>query len=119
MKSIWIIAKRELSAFFDSLTAYILLTLFLGLSGFFTWIAIGDVFLSKQASLRVFFSIAYWSLFFQRLGRSRPHSPSEAQSILGPDPRVARRLMQSLTSAELVRDTDTPSPVYELAGFDY
>ena len=64
MKSIWIIAKRELSAFFDSLTAYILLTLFLGLSGFFTWIAIGDVFLSKQASLRVFFSIAYWSLFF-------------------------------------------------------
>lgn len=64
MKPIWTIAKRELQAFFDSLTAYILLVLFLGFSGFFTWIAIGDVFLSKQASLRVFFSVAYWSLFF-------------------------------------------------------
>ena len=64
MKPIWTIAKRELGAFFDSLTAYILLVLFLGLSGFFTWIAVFDVFLSKQASLRPFFSIAYWSLFF-------------------------------------------------------
>lgn len=64
MKAIWTIAKRELQAFFDSLTAYILLVLFLGLSGFFTWIAVGDIFLVKQASLRVFFQIAYWSLFF-------------------------------------------------------
>jgi ABC-2 type transport system permease protein len=64
MKPIWIIAKRELASFFDSLTAYILLVLFLGFSGFFTWIAIGDVFLQKQASLRVFFSVAYWTLFF-------------------------------------------------------
>ncbi len=63
MKAVWIIAKRELQAFFDSLTAYILLILFLGLSGFFTWIAVGDIFLVKQASLRVFFQIAYWSLF--------------------------------------------------------
>ncbi|MEZ4684956.1 MAG: hypothetical protein R3B47_02490 [Bacteroidia bacterium] len=63
MKPIWIIAKRELQSFFDSLTAYILLVLFLGFSGFFTWIAIGDVFLQKQASLRVFFSVAYWTLF--------------------------------------------------------
>lgn len=64
MKAVWIIANRELQAFFDSLTAYILLILFLGLSGFFTWIAVGDIFLVKQASLRVFFQIAYWSLFF-------------------------------------------------------
>ncbi len=64
MKAVWIIAKRELQAFFDSLTAYILLILFLGLSGFFTWIAVGDIFLVKQASLRIFFQIAYWSLFF-------------------------------------------------------
>lgn len=63
MKAIWIIAKRELQAFFDSLIAYILLILFLGLSGFFTWMAIGDIFFIKQASLRVFFQIAYWSLF--------------------------------------------------------
>jgi len=64
MKAIWTIAKRELQAFFDSLTAYILLVLFLGLSGFFTWIAVGDIFLVKQASLGIFFQIAYWSLFF-------------------------------------------------------
>ncbi len=64
MKAILIIARRELQAFFDSLTAYILLILFLGLSGFFTWIAVGDIFFVKQASLRIFFQIAYWSLFF-------------------------------------------------------
>lgn len=64
MKAIWIIARRELQAFFDSLIAYILLILFLGLSGFFTWFAVGDIFLVKQASLRIFFNIAYWSLFF-------------------------------------------------------
>ncbi len=63
MNAVWIIAKRELDAFFDSLTAYILLILFLGLSGFFTWIAVGDIFFVKQASLRIFFQIAYWSLF--------------------------------------------------------
>ena len=37
MKNIWIIAKRELSAFFASLMAYILLIIFLGFSGLFTW----------------------------------------------------------------------------------
>ncbi|MFK7972162.1 MAG: ABC transporter permease subunit [Bacteroidia bacterium] len=64
MKPIWIIAKRELQAFFDSLTAYILLVLFLAFCGFFTWLGFTDVFLSKQASLRPFFFIgAYWSLF--------------------------------------------------------
>ena len=63
MTAIWIIAKRELQAFFDSLFAYILLILFLGLSGFFTWFAVGDIFFVKQASLRIFFQIAYWSLF--------------------------------------------------------
>jgi len=64
MHSIWIITKRELSSFFDSLTAYILLVLFLGFSGFFTWLFGSDVFLTGQASLQSFFSIAFWSLFF-------------------------------------------------------
>jgi hypothetical protein len=35
MHASWIIAKRELGSFFDSLIAYIMLVLFLGFSGFF------------------------------------------------------------------------------------
>jgi len=64
MKSILIITKRELHSFFDSLIAYIMLVLFLGFSGFFTWLQGSDVFLINQATLRPFFSIAYWTLFF-------------------------------------------------------
>jgi ABC-2 type transport system permease protein len=64
MKVIWIIAKRELKSFFDSLTAYIMLIRFLGLSGFFTWLYGSDVFLVGQASLQSFFAVAYWTLFF-------------------------------------------------------
>lgn len=64
MKTSWIIAKRELNAFFDSLIAYILLVVFLGLSGFFTWLFGSDVFFVGQATLSPFFSIAYWTLFF-------------------------------------------------------
>jgi ABC-2 type transport system permease protein len=64
MKEIWIITRRELQAYFDSLMAYILLILFLGFSGFFTWIYGSDIFFVKQANLQVFFSIAYWTLFF-------------------------------------------------------
>jgi ABC-2 type transport system permease protein len=64
MRAIWIITKRELASFFDSLIAYILLILFLGISGFFTWLFGSDIFLVGQASLRAFFSIAYWTLFF-------------------------------------------------------
>jgi ABC-2 type transport system permease protein len=64
MKSIWIIARRELNSFFDSLIAFIMIILFLGFSGFFTWISGSDIFIVGQASLRTFFSIAYWTLFF-------------------------------------------------------
>lgn len=64
MKQILIIAKRELQAFFDSLMAYILLVLFLGFTGFFTWIYGSDIFFIKQASLMAFFGIAFWTLFF-------------------------------------------------------
>ncbi len=64
MKPIWVIAKREFSTFFDSLAAYILLVVFLGLSGFFTWLFGSDVFFIGQATLGPFFSIAYWTLFF-------------------------------------------------------
>jgi len=64
MKKIWIITKRELKSFFDSLMAYIMIVLFLGFSGFFTWILGNDIFLVNQASLQSFFSIAFWTLFF-------------------------------------------------------
>ncbi len=64
MRSIWIIAKRELQSFFDSLIAYIMLVLFLGFSGFFTWLYGADIFLVGQASLQGFFDIAFWTLFF-------------------------------------------------------
>lgn len=64
MKQILIITKRELQSFFDSLMAYILLILFLGFSGFFTWIYGSDIFFIKQANLQTFFGIAYWTLFF-------------------------------------------------------
>ncbi len=65
MKSaVWIISKKELSSFFDSLTAYILLIAFLGFSGFFTWITGSDIFMRKEADLDVFFSVSKWTLFF-------------------------------------------------------
>jgi ABC-2 type transport system permease protein len=64
MKYIWIITKRELASFFDSLLAYILLLAFLGFSGLFTWLIGSDIFLVKQASLQSFFGVAYWTLFF-------------------------------------------------------
>ena len=64
MKPIWTIAKRELKSFFDSLVAYILLVVFLGVSGFFTWLFGSDVFFVGQATMQPFFSIAYFTLFF-------------------------------------------------------
>lgn len=63
MKSIWTIAKQELKSHFDSLMAYILLVLFLGFIGFFTWIYGSDIFFVQQASLQVFFQVAYLTLF--------------------------------------------------------
>jgi ABC-2 type transport system permease protein len=63
MKKIWIIARRELNVFFDSLMAYILLVAFLAFTGIFTWLMVADVFLSNQASLQSFFAVAYWTLF--------------------------------------------------------
>ena len=63
MKLVWIIARQELRMQFDSLMAYILLVLFLGFSGIFTWLYGSDIFIYGQASLQVFFSTAYITLF--------------------------------------------------------
>ncbi|MCG8702317.1 MAG: ABC transporter permease [Bacteroidales bacterium] len=64
MKQIWIIAKRELKSFFDSLLAYIMLVAFLGFTGFFTWLSGSNVFINGQANMAVFFNVSYWTLFF-------------------------------------------------------
>jgi len=64
MEKIFIISKRELSSYFDSLTAYILIVVFLGISGFFTWLYGSDIFFIGQATLQPFFGVAYWTLFF-------------------------------------------------------
>src|SRR5215212_5971021 len=64
MHNIWIIAKREIASFFDSLIAYVIIIIFLGFSGFFTWLFGNNVFYQGQADLAIFFGIAYWTLFF-------------------------------------------------------
>jgi len=64
MRQIWIIAKRELRAFFDSLIAYIMIVLFLVFNGIFTWIIGDSIFFLNQASLQVFFGVSFWTLFF-------------------------------------------------------
>ncbi|SFB95332.1 ABC-2 type transport system permease protein [Parapedobacter composti] len=64
MQAIWVIAKRELHSYFDSLMAYIMLVLFLGFSGFFTWLFGSDIFMVGQVSLEAFFNVAFWTLFF-------------------------------------------------------
>ena len=65
MHQILTITRRELDSYFDSLVAYIMLAVFLGFSGFFTWLqGGGDIFVRKEADLQVFFSVARWTLFF-------------------------------------------------------
>jgi ABC-2 type transport system permease protein len=64
MHAIWTITKREFNSFFDSLVSYIFIVVFLGISGFFTWLFGSDIFLIGQATLQPFFSIAYFTLFF-------------------------------------------------------
>ncbi len=63
MSKTWIITKKELHSYFNSLMAYIMLFIFLGLSGFFTWLYGSDVFYTNTASLSPFFQTAYWTLF--------------------------------------------------------
>ena len=55
MSKIWMITKRELQSIFDSLIAYIMIVVFLALSGLFTWLYGSDIFYINQASLQSFF----------------------------------------------------------------
>lgn len=64
MNKVWIIAKRELNVFFDSLIAYLIIIIFLALTGLFTWFMGRNVFILGQADMQAFFSVAYWTLYF-------------------------------------------------------
>jgi ABC-2 type transport system permease protein len=65
MSTIWIITKRELKSYFDSLLAYILIIVLLIIAGLFTWfVGRGTIFLNKEATLLPFFSILNIILFF-------------------------------------------------------
>jgi len=59
MKAVWIIAKRELAAYFTSPVAYVFLVIFLLLTGFFTFTA-GSFFERGEASLAAFFGWHPW-----------------------------------------------------------
>jgi ABC-2 type transport system permease protein len=63
MTTVWIIAKKELNSFFDSLLAYIMIIAFLVFTGLFTWLLGRTIFLMNEASLQSFFAVAYWALF--------------------------------------------------------
>ncbi len=64
MNKILVIARKEFNSFLDSISGYIVLILFLGISGFFTWTGKSNIFYLGQADLTGFFSIAFWTLFF-------------------------------------------------------
>jgi ABC-2 type transport system permease protein len=59
MRAVWIIAKRELAAYFTSPVAYVFLVIFLLLTGFFTFTA-GNFFERGEASLAAFFGWHPW-----------------------------------------------------------
>ncbi len=64
MNKIMTIASKELNTFLDSLSGYIILVLFLGITGFFTWLSANNIIFLGQADLLPFFSVAFWTLFF-------------------------------------------------------
>jgi gliding motility-associated transport system permease protein len=59
MKAVWIIAKRELAAYFTSPVAYVFMVIFLLMTGFFTFTA-GNFFERGEASLAAFFGWHPW-----------------------------------------------------------
>ena len=100
MKLVWIIARQELRMQFDSLMAYILLVLFLGFSGIFTWLYGSDIFIYGQASLQVFFSTAYITLFLL--------IPALTMNLLTTNPRI-RTLPITMNPLTTVRRIRTPN----------
>ncbi len=63
MSNVWIIFKRELSAYFSTPIAYVFLVIFVALSGVFT-IYMGSFFERGQEDLRHFFQFHPWLYLF-------------------------------------------------------
>ena len=63
MRHSWIIARRELTAFFASPVAYVFIVIFLLMAGFFTF-NLGSFFEQNEASLRAFFVWHPWLYLF-------------------------------------------------------
>src|SRR5262245_40162836 len=64
--TVLLLARKELASFFDSLMAYLILVVFLGVTGIFTWwfgLFNDDVFMRGLADLSSFFRAAYMTLF--------------------------------------------------------
>jgi ABC-2 type transport system permease protein len=64
MSKVLLICRRELASYFNSLGAYIMIVLFLAVTGFFTWLSPQNLFYQGQTSLGWFFYIAYWVMLF-------------------------------------------------------
>ena len=63
MANVWIIYKRELSAYFGTPIAYVFLAIFVFLSGMFAFY-IGNFFEREQADLQAFFQFHPWLYLF-------------------------------------------------------
>ena len=61
MSNVAAIAKRELRAYFNSPIAYVVICVFLAVSGYFYW---SSIFLVGRSTLRPFFGLAPWFLLF-------------------------------------------------------
>jgi ABC-2 type transport system permease protein len=61
MHQTWTLAKRELRAYFDGPAAYVVLSVFLLIIGWFTW---STLFLENAASLRSMFGVAPLAFLF-------------------------------------------------------
>jgi len=59
MRNVWIVFKRELTAYFATPVAYVFLVVYLILSGYFTWY-LGNYYETEQADLQVFFRFHPW-----------------------------------------------------------
>lgn len=59
MRNVWIVFKRELSAYFATPVAYVFLVVYLILSGYFTWY-LGRYYETDQADLQTFFGFHPW-----------------------------------------------------------
>ena len=64
MNPVWVIAKKELNGYFNSLIGYLILSIFLIFIGAFTWLIGNDVFIRQQATLDEFFGWAPMFLLF-------------------------------------------------------